>query len=286
MRYFKVFVFALIALLFSACGNKKNDSTNTNGTSTTTHKLKIVSLVPSITKEIVRLGLKDNIIGATSYCDISKDNPELIVGSALEVNEEKIILLKPDIVFASTLVKDKSIAILKKNGIRVEYAGKYTSFDEICRNFEKLSTVLNRKNKALQIISKAKLKIDSLEQNIPDNKVGESIFFQLGANPIATVIPNTFMNDFISFSKCKNIFQDLDKLIVSRESVVLRNPDIIIISLMGGVGAQEKENWEKYKSINAVKNDRIFTVNSASTPTVKDFVDNLEIIIKKIYFEN
>ncbi len=285
MRYYKIFAFSLIVLLLSACGNKKNDASKSNEETTSTHKLKIVSLVPSITKEIVRLGLEDNIVGATSYCDISKEKPELIVGSAIEVNEEKIILLKPDVVFASTLVKDKSIALLKKNGIRVEYTGKYSSFDEICNNFEKIANILNRKNMAIQIISNAKHKIDSLKQVIPGNKAGKSVFFQLGANPIATVIPNTFMNDYITFSKCKNIFEDLDKVIVSRESVVLRNPDIIIISSMGGVGAQEKENWKKYNSINAVKDDKIFTVKSASTPTVKDFIDNLEIIINKICFE-
>ncbi len=284
MKYYKIFAFLLIVLLLSACGNKKNDSSKSNARTTSAHKLKIVSLVPSITKEIVRLGLKDNIVGATSYCDISKEKPKLIVGSALEVNEEKILLLKPDIVFASTLVKDKSIAILKKNGIRVEYTGKYTSFDEICNNFVKVATVLNRKNKAIQIISKAKHKIDSLMKVIPGSKTDKSVFFQLGANPIAAVIPNTFMNDYITFSKCKNVFEDLDKVIVSKESIVFRNPDIILISSMGGIGDQEKENWKKYKSINAVKKDRIFILKSASTPTVKDFVDNLETIINKIYF--
>ena len=273
---YQLLVFVVLAFAIS-CTSPKNNTDKQE------HELRIISLVPSYTSEIVELGFKKNIVGATSYCEISKENKDLIVGSVIDINEEKILLLKPDIVFASTLVKEKSIETLKKNGINVQYLGKMESFDDLCSQFLAIGNLLGVEEKAKQYINKAKLRIDSLKNTVPKTNDTTRVFFQLGAKPICAVIPNTFMNDFITFSGNKNVFYDLDKIIVNRESVLLRNPDYIIISSMGDIGIQEKAIWEAYKELNAVKNNRVFVVESASTPTINDFINSFEFIIHKMY---
>jgi len=273
---YQLLVFVVLAFAIS-CTSPKNNTDKQE------HELRIISLVPSYTSEIVELGFKKNIVGATSYCEISKENKDLIVGSVIDINEEKILLLKPDIVFASTLVKEKSIETLKKNGINVQYLGKMESFDDLCSQFLAIGNLLGVEEKAKQYVNKAKLRIDSLKNTVPKTNDTTRVFFQLGAKPICAVIPNTFMNDFITFSGNKNVFYDLDKIIVNRESVLLRNPDYIIISSMGDIGTQEKAIWEAYKELNAVKNNRVFVVESASTPTINDFINSFEFIIHKMY---
>jgi len=277
----KIKIYIILLLLISySCTNTQEGNQNQEKTKS----LRIISLVPSITTEITQLGLENNIVGATSYCDVSKKNKELIVGSAIDINEEKILLLKPDIVLASTLIKEKSINILKQNGINIQYLGKIESFNDICEQFIKLGQLLDKENTAKEIVAKAEQKLDSLTKLIPKNNTKPKVFFQLGANPIAAVIPNTYMNDFITFTACDNIFYDLDKIIVTRESVLLRNPDYIFISSMGSIEIEEKQNWKNYKNVNAVKNNNVFIVKSATNPTVIDFINVLEFIINKIYF--
>ena len=268
----------IIAFLYSCTSevNKKQESNK--------HELRIISLVPSITKEITELGLEDIIVGATNYCEITKNNKDLIIGSAIEINEEKIILLKPDIVFASTLVKQKSIEILKQNGIKVIFLPMSDSFEDLCDEMIRIGKILNKEETAIKYVQKYKTKLDSIIMQMPKRESQPTVFFQLGANPIATVIPNTYMNDFIIKANCKNIFYDLNKIIVNRESILLRNPDYIIISAMGGISNQEVDIWQKYQTINAVQNHNIFLVPSASLPTVVNFVNNFEIIINNIYF--
>ena len=271
----------LLLIVIVSCTN-----TQPQKTSPEEHALRIVSLVPSFTNEIVELGLKDNIVGATSYCEISKENKDLIVGSVVDINEEKIMLLKPDVVFASTLVKEESIKILKNNGINVKYLGKMESFDDLCSQFLELSQILHKEDFAKNYINKAKNRLDSLMNLVPSIENKPTVCFQLGANPIAIVIPNTFMNDFISLANAINVFCDLDKIIVNREAVLLRNPDYIIISSMGNIGEQEKLEWEKYTELKAVKNKHIFIVESASTPTIHNFVNNFEDIVQRMYFNS
>ena len=281
MKKIRIIPLLAVILLLVSCNNKYKKDQNKGD------EIRIVSLAPSISRELVDLGLKDNIVGATSYCDVSASNKDIIVGSAITVNIEKVLLLKPDVVFASGLTKDKTIHTLKENGVTVYKFGKMTSFDYICENFIELAKYVDKEKVARSIIKESKEKIDSLIAFVPKRKDSLSIFFQVGSKPIFTVIPNTFMNDYITFAGCKNIVSDLTKPSINRETVINRNPDIIFIISMGIEGENEKGIWKTYPDLNAAKNNKIFIIDAdkAASPTVKSFTESFEIIINDIYNE-
>ncbi len=268
----------LISLMLFSCGDNKDYGSKKEG-------IRIISLAPSLTKELVDLGLKDNIVGATSYCDITKGHKELIVGDAMSVSIEKIMLLKPDIVFTTILTKAKTIQTLRNNGIDVDVSGKMTSFKKICSHFEALADRVNKRSIADSIIKISKLKINSLIASIPEHKDSLKVMLQIGVKPIFAVTPNSFMADYITLSGCENIMDGLDNATITREAVLEKNPDVIFVVTMGVVGKNEKDTWLKYKEMNASKHDRIFALDArvASTPTVKSFTKALELVINKIY---
>lgn len=275
IRILYLFVFLIIA----SCNNSnyKYESEQSN-------ELRLVSLAPSITKELQSLGLEKNIVGATSYCSITEKNKDLIIGNALEVNIEKILLLKPDFVFVTDLTDNNTKNALKKNGIKIHHMPKITSYDDICEDFLKIGKLVNKEDIALKIIKESNNKIDSLKALITVQNPKLKIYMQIGANPLFTVIPNTFMNDYITFSGCENIAYDFDQGTITRESVLTRNPDVIFVVTMGVTGDEEKHVWESYPEINAAKNHKIFIIDSdlACNPTVTTFTQSLEQVIKRI----
>jgi iron complex transport system substrate-binding protein len=99
------------------------------------------------------------------------------------------------------------------------------------------------------------------------------IFFQIGANPIFTVLENTFMNDYILFCKGENIANGMKHGTMTRESVIRKNPDIIIIATMGGFGKEEQSIWKSFDVLNAAKNNKVFLIDSeiACSPTPVNF---------------
>ena len=133
------------------------------------------------------------------------------------------------------------------------------------------------------LFAQNKHKIDSLRNTINPNN-NKKIFFQIGAKPLYSVVKNTYMDDYIKFLNCNNIFSDLNSGTVTRESVIQRNPDIIFIVTMGIVGNEEINLWSNYKRINAVKNNKIFVLNSdiACSPTPMFFVDTFKDMVKNI----
>jgi iron complex transport system substrate-binding protein len=245
---------------------------------------RIVSLAPSLTKMLYLLNAQNELVGCTSYCYIPVNDKKEVVASAIDVNVEKILLQKADLVLATTITKPSILQSLEKLGIKVKVFPITNSFDEICNQLLALGKLTGKEDIAKTVIDKQKARLAVLQKSVPKGQTLK-MFFQIGAKPIFTVIPNTFMNDFITFAGGKNVASDLVHGTITRENVLLRNPDVIIIVTMGIVGNEEKTTWESYPNLSAAKRKKIFIVDAdkACSPTPLDFVDTLEQLITLIY---
>ncbi|MFV0291275.1 MAG: ABC transporter substrate-binding protein [Mangrovibacterium sp.] len=246
---------------------------------------RIISLVPAITKSIYQLGAQKQLVGCTSFCQLQNENDAQIVSSAVKVNMEKCLLLKPDLIITSSLIPRESVEMFQKLGIQVLDFSYPKSFDEICSQFITLSTMLGKESNALLIVDQAKNRLKSVQSKISKSNSQPSVFMQIGANPLFAVVQNTFMNDFITFAGCRNIAENMTRGSIARETVLVQNPDYIIVVFMGSMGRDESDKWRKFSSLKAVKENHIFELdaNLACSPTPNDFVTILEQIITNIY---
>ncbi len=240
---------------------------------------RIVSLAPSLTKSIYYLGAEDLLVGRTTYCHIAEDDNKEIVASAVTVNLEKVITLQPDLVVTSAMTNPETIEILRKAGIKTEVFQTPESFDEICIQFKTLGNLTGKKAVADSIIEEVRAKVTAIKESY-NYSTPPAFFFQIGAKPLFTVLENTFMNDYITFSGGKNIAEGFTRGTINREYVLVSNPDVIIIVNMGIAGDEEKKIWENYPFLNAVKNNKIFFIESdmASTPNPPDFLMTMQAI--------
>ena len=243
---------------------------------------RIVSLAPSLTMNIYYLGVQSKLVGCTSYCEIAKNDHKQIVANAVKVNLEKVVSLKPDLVITTELTDPETISSLRKFGLRVEIFPGVKSFDDICAQFMRLGKLVGKEQKATEQINTSKLQVENLKKKV--HTKGARVFFQIGSDPLFTVLTHTYMNDFILFAGATNIFAGLSRGTITREAVLARDPDIIIVVSMGLAGQEEKKTWEAYKQLKAVKKKQVFVIDSelACTPTPVSFVKTFETLVKLI----
>jgi len=246
---------------------------------------RIISLAPSLTKSLYMLGAEDLLVGCTSFCTLENPDDAEIVASAVKVNLEKAMLLKPDLILISSLTSPETTRTFEKLGVETMYFPYPKSYEEMCQYMLRLGEKIGRKDLAVRLVAQSRERLARVMALVPKTDHKPRIFMQIGANPLFTVVPNTFMQDFIDFSGCENIAGDLEIGSITREGVLVRNPDIIFVILMGSVSADEKDKWESYASLNAVKNHKVFVLDSEKTcsPTPLDFIDALEQMIGLIY---
>lgn len=241
---------------------------------------RIVSLSPSLTMNLYYLDAKDKLVGCTNYCEIAKPDNKPIIATAIKVSLEKLLMLEPDLVIATSITSAETIDMLKKLGIRVEIFRTPESFDEICAQFQRLGSIIGKEKLAKEIIGTSKSRVLEL-QKLCTWTTAPKLFIQIGAKPLYAAIPNTFMDDYIQFINGTNITADLKRGSITREAVVARDPDVIIIVTMGIAGSEEKEMWENFEEMSAVRKKQVFFIdaNLACTPTPKSFVETMEILI-------
>ena len=242
--------------------------------------VRIVSMGPNITESLYLLGVGDLIIGNTVYCcrpeeAIKKEK----IGNVVDINVEKIVSLKPDLVLGTDLNDPSRLLKLKKLGLKVVIYKQPHSFDDLCGQFLEMGVLTGKSLESRVIVEKARERVFRItNKTFGLNKT--RLFFQIGTNPIFTLPEGSFMNDYITFSGGTNIASDAKVGIYSREKVLKSNPEVIIITAMGKDDAGEMDNWKKYKNIDAVKNKRLYLVdpNESCSPTPDTFIRTLEAI--------
>ncbi|MFC1845879.1 ABC transporter substrate-binding protein [Chloroflexota bacterium] len=243
------------------------------GRSVTIDKMpqQIVSLAPSNTEILFALGLEDKIVGVTDYCDYpeaAKAKPR--VSSYTTPNLEKIVSLETDLILVESIHEKTVLPALENLGLNV-IASSAESIDDVLEDIALIGKINGKSDTATELINSMTAKINAVRSKtdkLPEEQ-RPRVLIVVWHQPIWTMGGQTFINDMIWAAGGKNIFaDDFDKSrIASLESIITKNPDIIIISAMATTGntvynSIMKEN--RLKSTNAMINNHVYRISDAN----------------------
>ncbi len=222
---------------------------------------RIVSLSPTFTEVIFALGEGGNLVGRTDYCDYpaeTKDIPS--VGSMSQPSIEKIVELKPDVVFVSFL-KPEVTEQIEKAGVKVIQIPAGDSFEGSYRNMEEIGKILDRNEEAKKITDAIKTKIEEVKEKVgAAPKVTAYYVAGFGETGDYTAGDKTFINDIIDAAGGDNVAKDSEGWKYTSEKLMEKNPEIVFIGQMAKLADTFKET-EPYKNLDAVKNGKVFEVD-------------------------
>lgn len=254
---------------------------------------RIVSLAPSCTEILFALSLSQKIVGVTTYCNfpeeaLSKEK----VGTITEVELEKLLSLQPDLTVASSLNPPDFLKRLEELGIPV-YVADPKNIEGVLSSIDRIARICGVEEKGGMLVNNLQKRLKKIEEvtvKIPEDQK-PLIFHMLWHQPIWTAGKGTFVDELIKKAGGKNVVSDLEGYSsIELEELLRRNPDIITVVENHG-GAQNLPYQfllqdERLKSIKAIKEGRIFRVDSdiVSRPGPR-IVQALEIFAKIIHPE-
>ena len=251
----------------------------------TLYPQRIISLGPAVTESLYLLGAEDRILATTVYCQrpAQAQNTEKI-GTVIDVNIEKAVQLKPDLVLATPLTNPKDIEKLQSLGIKVTTAPAAKNFSQICEQLLKLGKNVGEAERAEEIIRQVKARVEIIKKKA-GGRASRKVFVQIGANPLYAATKDSFINDFIEYAGGTNIVSSSGSGLYSREKVLADNPDVIIIVIMGIAAEEEKQVWRRFKGLKAASNNRIYIVDADKfcSPTPVSFVEALEEMVRILH---
>ncbi|MET3321236.1 UNVERIFIED_ORG: iron complex transport system substrate-binding protein [Peribacillus simplex] len=298
----------ILALFLTGCGvtdvqtaKEKKDTNKTEEvkaytvTDDTGKKIKfdkvpetVVSLQPSNTEILFKLGLGDKVVGVTDFDNYPEEAKDIEhVSDSVNINAEKIISLKPDAVIAYTIGDETTLKPLEDAGIPVFIIKSATNFDDVYGDIGQIAEVMGVAEKGEDLVKDIQNQITSVEEKIETLDEKEQTYFEISPAPeIYTTGSETFQQEILKTAGIENIFADQKGWVkVSDEEIVKRNPNAIITTATYADDAvdeiKSRKGWE---DINAVKNDQVYLLdeNIMSRPGPR-IGEAVELAAKTVY---
>lgn len=251
---------------------------------------RIISLAPNITEIIYALDQQHRLVGVTRFSDYPPEALKLPkVGSYVYLDLERIVGLRPDLCIATKDGNPKAVVDrLEALGIPV-YAVDPRDLDAVMDTVVELGNLLDATEIARALVADMASRVKKVAEVVSKTAHRPGVFFQIGISPIVSVGTGTFIHQLIERAGGTNLAKGKTPYPrFSKEKVVALAPDVMVISSMARTEAfdQIKAEWSQWQNIPAVRDDRIFLVDSNrfDRPTPR-LVDALEILVRLIHPE-
>jgi len=251
---------------------------------------RVISLAPSITEIIYALEQANRLKGVTRYSDFPIEATKLPkIGSYVRLDLERIVALNPDLCIAIKDGNPKEI-IDRLESLKIPvYVVNPRNLNTVLATVTEIGRILNAADKAEALLTLLHNRIQRVKTLISDDTYRPGVFFQIGISPIVSVGTDTFLHELIELAGGKNLADGKTPYPrFSREQVLALAPEIFIVTSMArqAVFEQVKAEWRRWPSMTAVRNERIFLVDSNlfDRPSPR-LVDGLELLIKLIHPE-
>jgi len=227
---------------------------------------RIICAAPSVTEIVFSLGQGERVVGVshfTVYPPEAKNKTS--IGGLINPSKERITALKPDLVI--TQGKHQRLAELCQNQNIKFVSLKIEKIKDVHKAVTELGHILQVEKEARKLNQKIKNELLALKnqtKSLPEKKV----FLCLSHTPgdltgLMTTGNGTFLNEILDMAGGVNIFSDIKRRYpqISKESLIMRQPDIIIEVYAKGLNLNHQQllrkDWNRLSVLPAVKNSRI-----------------------------
>ncbi|TQR36975.1 ABC transporter substrate-binding protein [Lysinibacillus sphaericus] len=247
---------------------------------------KAISLNQHVTEIMLALGLEDSMVG-TAYLDDAIYPPLQAAYEKVPVlaeqypTKEQVIDAGADFLYAGwkSGFSKKGVGTpeeLEALGIHTylhtSSSIKNPKLEDIFGDIRNISKIFHVEERGEKLIEQMTKDVEDIRTKLPQEEGNLRILvFDSGEKEVFTAAQN-FMNELVTVAGGKNIFGDVESgwTTVSKEDVVERNPEVIVVIDYGSTTAEEKINFLKndpaLKETEAVVNGRfvILPLSAAS----------------------
>jgi iron complex transport system substrate-binding protein len=249
---------------------------------------RFISLAPNITEIVYAIGAGDALVGRTTYCNYPPEAEKVeAVGDTLKPSIEKIIALKPQIVFVSTASQLEAFTSeLEAHHIAV-YVTDSHDLEGVFRSIERIAELLKRQPQANQLLRQLRTRVAAIEDKVK-SRPPIKVFYQVSGEPLYTIGRDAFLTDLIRRAGGISVTADVPGAWpkYSAESALAAGAEAIVLPAGGSMGEGNSNVASALRRSPAVANGRVYKINAdhLSRPGPRS-VDGLEELARALHPE-
>ena len=229
---------------------------------------RIICLTEETTETLYLLGEQDRIVGVSGYTvrpPEARQKPK--VSAYINAKFDKILSLKPDLVFAFSDLQADIAAELIRRGVTV-FTFNQRRIVEIMEMILTIGRIVGSEEKSMQLVSTLRSDMDAIAASASRFPYRPRVLFEEWYDPLISGI--RWVDELIEIAGGDSLFPELRECqaakdrIVDPAVVIDRDPQVIIGSWCG---RQVKKDLIRaragWSNISAVRNNRIYEIKSA-----------------------
>ena len=252
----------------------------------------IAAMAPAIVEILVELGLGDKIVAIElASVGIEGVREDAMVFDMMAPDVEKLISLKPDILFASTISQlggsEDPFKPLQDVGICVAYIPTSNTIEDIKNDIMFIAKATKTADKGRMLIDNMEKEIEKISNIAKTITEKKKVYFEIAAAPtIYSFGKGVFLNEMIELVGAENVFADQTGwMSVAPEVAVATDPDVILTNVNyiedPVAEIKSRDGWQDMK---AIKNGAVYYIdNMASSLPNYNIIKALWQIAKAVY---
>ena len=226
---------------------------------------RIVSLAPSITESLFAIGLDDEIVGVTDFCNyppaaltkpkVAYSQPNL---ESLVALEPQLVLAPPSFLRADLLTKLEQLKI-------PTFVLESKTVEDIFGHIQLLGRMVGRASEANAFAADLRKQVMALTKKVED-RPRPTLLYVLNSEPLITVGPGSFIHHLIELAGGRNAAERANAPYprLTMEEVLTQNPDILLFPIgeYEGIPQAEQDRWKRWESLRAVQDGKLFQVQA------------------------
>lgn len=247
---------------------------------------RVVSLAPSITEMLFALGLDEQIVGVTEFCDFPEAAAAKPKVGYANPNLESLVALRPEMIVAPREFLRANV-LVKLDELKIPvFLLDASSLENIFAHIHQLGRIFDRSTIAhatTLAMRKHMAEISSLVEPLPRRRV----LYVLNSQPLITVGPGSYIHQMIGLAGGINIASGASAPYprLTMETVLKENPEVVIFP-MGSVETvprSEQEGWRRWTTLSAVQQGHLREVSANALnrpgPRVMEGLEQLARVI-------
>lgn len=226
----------LSMLLAAGCHKQSPDSPSPHP--------RLITYSPALTRIVFDMGLGDNVVGITHFCQLPPGEQRPRIGDNLNVQVEPILSVHPNIILAQ--IAEKNFAALQQINAKIQIEHfQIEDLQEIAAAMERIGRLVNQPQLGIQAKADFLQRLDRVKQRttgLPQKRV---IFVMDYKMPIAAG-RGTFINEMIELANGINMLAadyDLWKK-VSLEKILTLDPEVLICHAEKNQSEEALRYWQ------------------------------------------
>ena len=222
---------------------------------------RIVSLAPSLTELVFALGLEQELVGVTDFCDFPPQaKGKAKVGGMINPNLEAILALRPDLILATVEgTRAETVSSLERLGLPV-FVVKSRGLQGLFSSIEKLGEAMGRDEAARALVQKLQGRVGEIKRRV-EGLSRPRVLYLVWPEPPIVPGKGTFIDDLVQLAGGESISGDsrVPYPQYSLEEIIARSPEVIVISSKHGEreAADLVRRLKRLISLPAVRHGRI-----------------------------